>query len=131
MAQNKPISDKITRIQERAIAALLTSPTTTAAAEKAGVARSTLNRWLGDPTFKRAYRQARRELYDSVLAKLPALAGDAVEQLRTILTSPKTVTRDRLTAIRLVLENASQAQVVDMTELYQRLEETLQRYGGA
>ncbi len=53
--------------QEKAISALLSEATLTAAATKAGVTDRTLRRWLAeDTTFIEAYQQARqRKEYES------------------------------------------------------------------
>ncbi len=50
----------LTHKQDKALIALLTEPTITAAAKKAGIGERTLYRWLDDPLFAGALRQARR-----------------------------------------------------------------------
>jgi hypothetical protein len=72
------------RSQERAIAALLSEPTRAAAATQAGVSEATLGRWLKDPAFGVAYRQARRELVRAAVERLQAAAAEAVDTLRSI-----------------------------------------------
>src|SRR5262245_35709689 len=49
---------KLIAKQEALIAALLTEPTYAQAAAKAGVSETTLYRWMRDPAFRKAYRQA-------------------------------------------------------------------------
>ena len=51
--------------QQKAIQALLTSPTKAEAARAAGVGESTLRQYLKDPEFITAYREAVRELLES------------------------------------------------------------------
>jgi hypothetical protein len=53
----------LTPDQERAILALLNQPTIGKAAEEAKVGERSLYRWLKDPTFAGAYREARREAF--------------------------------------------------------------------
>jgi hypothetical protein len=72
---------KITRKMHAAIAALLTEPTYSAAAARAGVHADTLGRWLKRPDFNAAYRQARRQVVDHAIARLSALTGKAIDAL--------------------------------------------------
>ncbi len=53
----------LTPVQERAIIALLNEQTITGAAAAAEVGQRTLYRWLRQPEFSRAYREARREAF--------------------------------------------------------------------
>jgi transposase len=57
--------EEITPQQEAAIVALLERPSVSAAAELAGVGRSTLYEWLQRPDFRAAYREARREALEA------------------------------------------------------------------
>jgi hypothetical protein len=75
---------KLTRKQERVIAALLTEPTHAAAAGKAGVGEATLYRWMAIPQFRDAYRQARREIVEGAVGRMQAATGQAVETLVTV-----------------------------------------------
>jgi hypothetical protein len=75
---------KLTRKQEALIAALLTEPTHTDAATKAGVSEATLHRWLHLPAFHAAYRQARRELVESAVGRIQAATGQAVDTLLAV-----------------------------------------------
>src|SRR5262245_59396765 len=73
--------DTLNPRQERAIEALLTSATQKKAAEKAGIGERTLKRWLAEPAFAAAYRQARREVVEHAVGILQQLAGRAVATL--------------------------------------------------
>jgi len=77
------------RVQERAIAALLTEPTQAAAAQKAGVGEATLGRWLKDADFCAAYRLARQELVRSAVERLQAATGVAVDTLLAVARDGK------------------------------------------
>lgn len=72
---------KLTGRQEAVIAALLIEPTYAAAARKAGISESTLYRWLHLPSFREAYRMARRELVEAAIGRVQAGSGQAVETL--------------------------------------------------
>lgn len=54
---------KLTALQQRLVLALITEPTKTKAAEKAGVPQRTMYNWLENDVFQAAYQRARRELY--------------------------------------------------------------------
>jgi hypothetical protein len=72
---------KYTRKQEALIAALLTEPTCTAAAEKAGVGERTLYRWMQLPEFRAAYDRARQEPLKSTISHLQLGTRPASEVL--------------------------------------------------
>jgi hypothetical protein len=73
--------DKLARKQQDAIAALLTQPSLAKAAEAAGVAEATLNRWLRVPGFALAYRQAREDALAQTLSLLHKATSGAVATL--------------------------------------------------
>lgn len=71
-----------TKQQARAIAALLTSPSVSEAAEKAGIGERTLYRWLAeDPDFKQALAAAES---DAISSAVRELIGDMRENLATV-----------------------------------------------
>jgi hypothetical protein len=80
---------KQARKQEAAIAALLSERSQADAAQKAGVAESTLQRWLLEPEFQSAYRQARRAVVECAVGRLQQAAGQAVDALTRNLTAEK------------------------------------------
>jgi hypothetical protein len=61
-------TDRLTPNQEKAIAALLNAPTIRKAAEEAAVSERALYKWLKEPTFKTAYRDAQREAFKHSIA---------------------------------------------------------------
>jgi len=73
---------KIGRKQEAVIAALLTERTLADAAAKAGIGEATLQRWLRDKAFVKAFRAARRDLLESALTALQATTGEAIDALK-------------------------------------------------
>lgn len=72
---------KLTSKQEAVIAALLTENSYLAAAGKAGVSPATVYRWMRLPTFRTAYRQARRELVEAAVGRMQAATGQAIDAL--------------------------------------------------
>jgi transposase len=111
--------NKLDSKQELAIAALLSMPTQRRAAAKVGVSLSTLSRWLGQPEFRDAYRQARRRLVDDAVARLQRASGKAVEALVRNLKAPKAA--DQIRAALGVLEQAWKG--TELADLLERLEQ--------
>ena len=77
MAQDGTLSTK----QQAAIAALLSSPSITEAAEASGAGRRTLHRWLEDPGFRQALAAAEAEAISSAVRRM---VGDMSENLATM-----------------------------------------------
>jgi hypothetical protein len=89
--RNATIPLKVNKAESRpaAVAALASGAKRSAAAEAAGVARSTLWRWMQDPEFVGTVEEARAALLDRLLDDA---LGDAVESaavLRELRDSPE------------------------------------------
>ena len=69
------------RLEDRALAALLSEPTIAQAATQANVSESTLLRWLAEPSFKARYRDARRQVVELAVTGLQQATSEAVETL--------------------------------------------------
>ena len=76
--------------QLKAIEALLTTPSMSAAARQCGLARRTLFRYLSDETFKAELRKRQDEAVTAVTAALSGLTGEAIEALHDLLANPET-----------------------------------------
>jgi sulfite exporter TauE/SafE len=112
------------RLREAAVAALLTHATYEEAAKAAGVGLSTLVRWLKDPAFAAAVREARRRTLEQALGALSAAAAEAVETLRGMLGAQSEAVRVR--AAVAILEHAMRgAEVTDLEERIAALEAAL------
>jgi hypothetical protein len=94
----------LTLMQEKAIAALLISPTITAAAERCGVSGRTLRTWLKRPYFAAAYEDARARVVPAALNHLQVALGDALTALARDTRSE--VFAERQAASALILEAA-------------------------
>ena len=92
--------------QVRAIHALETERSITAAAEKAGVGLRTLHRWLREPLFAEVVRCLRVQHYQDARHARLALAGTAVEQLGKMLDDPETPPAVRARLIHTAFEQA-------------------------
>jgi hypothetical protein len=109
------LSDK----QRRAIAALLSEPTTKKAAEAAKVGETTIHRWLNDPIFSAALKESRERVFESRLAALQGVSGRAVETLLDVMTDKTAQPSARVSAAKTVLELAIKGR--DQLELSERL----------
>lgn len=74
------------------------------ASRESGVPLSTCQRWLRDPQFRSALREAQHVALDEVLARLRALAHAAVDTLEGVMASESSAAA-RLRAAELVLSN--------------------------
>jgi hypothetical protein len=102
MSQNS--TELLSPAQTKAMAALLSGKSVTAAAEAAGVGRETLHRWLReDPAFQAAVGSGKAELLDAARAELRAMASEAVGTLRDLM-SPNAPPAIRLKAASAILE---------------------------
>src|SRR5262245_5260048 len=59
-----------------------------------------LARWLNEPTFSAAYRQAQSELFETALTTLQAASGDAVRCLRAIVNDQQAQASVRVSAAK-------------------------------
>ncbi len=110
--------------QERGIAALLSEASIAAAAVQIGVTERTVYRWLEDPTFVEAYRQARQHVVQQSLVRVQALTSNAVRVLEAVMTEAGVPPGTRLAAAKVALEYAVKAvELEDLTARLSRLEQ--------
>ena len=109
----------LTAKQERAIAALLSESSIAAAAVQVGVTERTVYRWLDEPTFSEAYRQARQQVVQQALVRVQALTSNAVRVLEAVMTEDSVPPGTRLAAAKVALEYAVKA--VELEDLASRL----------
>lgn len=110
---------KLNRKKEQAIAALITQPTITAAAEQVTVAPGTMLRWLQQKEFHGAYMAARREVVNQATARLQRVSGEAVDALADVMNNKRSPASARVSAARAVLELAIKA--VELEDLEKRI----------
>lgn len=101
------------RQYDLAIAHLLTEPTIADAAAKTGVSEGTLIRWMKDPAFDAAYRQARRAVVERSIGRLSQASGKAVEALQRNLDCGAPPAE--IAAARAILDKAIQG--LDLSDL--------------
>jgi len=92
--------------QLAAISALVGGASVTEAAERAGVDRTTLHRWMsGDAAFVATLNRTKLEVLDEIRAELRSTAGSAARVVRELVTNPKTPPAVRLRAALALLES--------------------------
>jgi hypothetical protein len=80
--------NKLTSRQRKALAALLSETTVTAAAAKAGLNPRTLYRYLQQEAFQRAFTQVQTDAMDRAAARLVGGASDALVVLHHVMVNP-------------------------------------------
>src|SRR6185437_6065146 len=100
---------KFGRKKEEAIVALLTTRTTEEAAAKINVSAKTLLRWLKEPEFATAYRDAKRYAYGQSIARMHHLSSAAVSTLGKVMLDPNSPAATRVRAADSILNHTSKA----------------------
>jgi transposase-like protein len=101
--------ENLGRKQEAAILALLSSRTVEDAARVADVTPRTLYRWMKEPVFDAAYRQAKRSAFSQSIARLHQMASAAVTILGKVMVDPNTPPATKVRAADSVLNHTVKA----------------------
>ena len=107
--------------KEQAIAALLSHRNVEEAARAIRISPNTLLRWIKEPEFDAACREARRTAFCQSLARLQDGAGAAVMTLLKIMLDTTAPAGTRLRAAEVVLERGGQA--LEMEDIKARVAE--------
>ena len=102
------------RLMKAAIAALLTKQNVEEAARELGIGTTTLYRWMRDPEFASAYREARLAAFGRASARLRQAAGPAVTTIWNIMVDPGSPFLMQVRASDLVLLHATDASDKDI-----------------
>ena len=105
--------------QEEAIIALLTHRNVEEAARAIDVAPSTVFRWMKEPEFDRAYREARRLAFRQSIGRLQQGATAAATTLLKIMVDSDAPHSCRLRAADSVLAHAAKA--IELEDIEARL----------
>jgi hypothetical protein len=100
---------KCERKKEEAIVALLTQKNIEEAARSIGIGSATLLRWLKDPDFDTAYREACRAAFLQSVARLQQASGAAVTTLLKLMIDPTTPPSTKARAADSVLDHSAKA----------------------
>ena len=112
---------KYERKKEEAIVALLTQKNIEEAARSIGIGSATLLRWLKDPDFDTAYREARRAAFRQSVARLQQASGAAVTTLLKLMIDPTTPPSTRARAADSVLDHSAKA--IELEDIEARVSE--------
>lgn len=112
-----PISDKLTRKQEQAILALLANRNVEEAARACNTPVRTLFRWLKEPKFNAAYREAKRVAFGQGIARLHHLVSAAVSTIGKVMLDPSTPPSTRVRAADSILNHTLKAQETEEIEV--------------
>jgi hypothetical protein len=122
---------KFGRKKEEAIAALLTQRNLDEAARAVRIAPNTLLRWMKEPEFDAAYRQARRAAFGQSIARLQQASTAAVTTLLRIMVDPSSPASTRVRAADSVLDHAAKAiEIEDIEVRVEALERSAETSGG-
>jgi len=113
---------------EQAIAALLTCRSVEVAARTAGIGVNTLSRWMKEPEFEAAYREARRSAFSQSIGRLQDAAGAAATTVLKVMLDANAPPGTRLRAAEVVLAFGIKA--VEIEEVVARVAE-LERTAGS
>src|SRR6266852_8786099 len=114
--------------KEQAIAALLSHRNVEAAARAVGISSNTLLRWMKEPEFDAAYREARRMASGQSIARLQDASGAAVTTVLKIMLDSNMSAGTRLRVAEIVL--AQTAKAIEIEDIDVRVAE-LERAAGS
>jgi pantoate kinase len=100
---------KFVHKRDQAIGALLTHRNLETAARAAGIGVNTLSRWMKEPEFEAAYREARRLAFSQSIGRLQEAAGAAVTTVLKIMVDANAPPGTRLRAAEVVLAHGIKA----------------------
>lgn len=114
--------------QNKALAALLTSPSKAAAAQAAGISPRTLRDYLADPTFRMEYQRAFSGLVEDATRQAQQSLSPALFVLRKIVEDENEDTNARISAARAILSHGMR--LIETTDILDRLTELEAVVGG-
>lgn len=112
--------------KEKALNALLNSPSIREASRTSGLSEETIYRYLKDTEFKQEYTTARRRIFEQNIFKLQSLHNQAVETLQRNLNCENPSVEVR--AAQIVIEsNRKDFETFDILERLEQLENEHQK----
>ena len=103
--------------QQKALAALLTSPSKAAAAKAAGIAPRTLRDYLADPAFRDAFGN----MVEDATRQAQQAISPALSTLREIVEDREEDAQARISAARAILSHG--LKLIETTDILNRLQE--------
>src|SRR5882762_6136501 len=115
------ICGKLTRKQEEVIVALLSQRNVEEAARVTKIGSRTIYRWMKDPAFDRAYREAKRAAFSQAIARLHQMTSAAVSTLGKVMVDANTPASTKVRAADSILNHTIKA--IENEEIEVRLSE--------
>jgi hypothetical protein len=121
---------KFGRKMEEAVVALLTQRNVDEAAKSVGISTRTLLRWMKEPEFQTAYREARRTAYSQAVARLQQGTTAAATTLLKVMLDQSTPASVRVRAAECVMNHSAKAiEIEDVEARVTALEEAASEQG--
>ena len=111
----------LTQNQQKAIAALLSSPTREEAARKCGLTSRTLRVYFQSDEFCETYRSAFQELTESATRQAQRLLSPALDTLEEVMNDADAPPAARTNAARIAIESA--LRLVEQNDIMRQLDE--------
>ncbi len=110
---------KFDRKKEEAIGALLTQRSMDEAARSIGIGAAKLLRWMKEPEFETAYREARRSAFRQSIARLQQASTAAASTILKLMVDPSSTASVKLRAAESALTHAAKA--IELEDIDARL----------
>src|SRR5262252_9556499 len=121
---------KFGRRMEEAVVALLIQRNVEEAAKSVGISTRTLLRWMKEPEFQTAYREARRTAYSQAVARLQQGTTAAATTLLKVMLDQSTPASVRVRAAECVMNHSAKAiEIEDVEARVTALEEATGEQG--
>lgn len=117
--------EALTPVQNRALNLLAAGRTEKEVAAKTGVSARTISRWKTNKNFKSLLSSATAAVYDMAVAELVAGSQIAAQKLKEIIDDPEVPSKNKISAINVLLNHASKAKESLLEQRLERLEENL------
>ena len=118
----------MTARQQKALAALLTTPSKEAAAKAAGISARSLRDYLADPEFQSEYRKAFGNMVEDATRQAQQALAPALSTLREIVEDKEEDANARISAARAILSHGMK--LIETTDILDRLTELEAAVGG-
>ena len=123
MLKDKPV---LTGKQRKALEALLTWPTKSAAAAAAGISERTLRSYFTDQRFQEAYNSAVDDLVRDAARQAQGALAPSLAALRSIVEDQEASTSSRIAAARSLVEYGMKfTELVDIEKRLKALEDAV------
>lgn len=111
----------MTARQQKALAALLATPSKEAAAKAAGISTRSLRDYLADPEFQAEYKKAFGNMVEEATRQAQQALAPALSTLREIVEDKGEDANARISAARAILSNGMK--LIETTDILDRLTE--------